>query len=181
MLNIGCHLSAAKGFKYMGEQALKINANTFQFFTRNPRGGQAKKIEEDDVQELLQIMKDNNFAKILAHAPYTLNLCSADEKIRKFAKNTMIDDLNRMEYVPGNMYNFHPGSHVGQGFELGKDYIVQALNEILTNEQTTTVLLETMAGKGSEIGRNFQEIKSIIDRNRIKRKNRRLFRYLSCK
>ena len=163
MLNIGCHLSASKGFKNMGEESLKINANTFQFFTRNPRGGQAKKIEQEDVNALLKIMKENNFAVILAHAPYTLNLCSADEKIREFAKNTMKDDLNRMEYIPGNMYNFHPGSHVGQGYEAGKRHIVNALNEVLTKEQTTIVLLETMAGKGSEIGKTFEELKGIID------------------
>lgn len=120
MLDIGCHLSASKGFTNMGKEALKINANTFQFFTRNPRGGQAKEIKQDDVDGLLKIMKENNFAKILAHAPYTLNLCSADEKIRGFAKNTMIDDLKRMEYIPGNMYNFHPGSYVGQGFDIRK-------------------------------------------------------------
>lgn len=170
MLNIGCHLSASKGFTNMGKEALKINANTFQFFTRNPRGGQAKEIKQEDVDGLLKIMKENNFTKILAHAPYTLNLCSADEKIRRFAKNTMIDDLQRMEYVPGNMYNFHPGSHVGQGFEVGKKYIVEALNEIITKDQTTTVLLETMAGKGSEIGRSFEEIKSIIDEIELKEK-----------
>lgn len=170
MLNIGCHLSASKGLTNMGKEALKINANTFQFFTRNPRGGQAKEIKQDDVDGLLKIMKENNFAKILAHAPYTLNLCSADEKIRRFAKNTMIDDLQRMEYVPGNMYNFHPGSHVRQGFEVGKNYIVEALNEIITKDQTTTVLLETMAGKGSEIGRSFEEIKSIIDEIKLKEK-----------
>ena len=163
MLNIGCHLSASKGFKNMGEESLKINANTFQFFTRNPRGGKAKDIVQEDVDELLKIMKENNFAKILAHAPYTLNLCSADESIRNFAKNTMIDDLKRMEYVPGNMYNFHPGSHVGQGIDVGIKYIVEALNEILNENQSTTVLLETMAGKGSEIGRTFEELKQIID------------------
>lgn len=164
MLNIGCHLSASKGFENMGLEALKINANTFQFFTRNPRGGKAKDIDEQDVAKLLKIMKENNFAKILAHAPYTLNLCSADEGIRKFAKNTMADDLKRMEYLPGNMYNFHPGSHVGQGVEVGIDFIVEALNEILTKNQTTTVLLETMAGKGSEVGSKFEELKEIIDR-----------------
>lgn len=164
MLNIGCHLSASKGFENMGLEALQINANTFQFFTRNPRGGKAKEIDEQDVAELLKIMKDNNFAKILAHAPYTLNLCSADEGIREFAKNTMADDLKRMEYLPGNMYNFHPGSHVGQGIEIGIHFIVEALNEILSKEQTTTVLLETMAGKGSEVGSKFEELKEIIDR-----------------
>ena len=170
MLNIGCHLSASKGFKNMGEESLKINANTFQFFTRNPRGGKAKEINQDDVDELLKIMKENNFAKILAHAPYTLNLCSADKSIRNFAKNTMIDDLKRMEYVPGNMYNFHPGSHVGQGTEIGIKYIVDALNEILSEEQTTTVLLETMSGKGSEIGRTFEELRQIIDGVNLKNK-----------
>lgn len=170
MLNIGCHLSASKGFKNMGEESLKINANTFQFFTRNPRGGNAKEIVQSDVDDLLKIMKENNFAKILAHAPYTLNLCSADESIRTFAKNTMIDDLKRMEYVPGNMYNFHPGSHVGQGTEIGIKYIIDALNEILTEEQTTTVLLETMAGKGSEIGRTFEELRQIIDGVNLKNK-----------
>lgn len=170
MLNIGCHLSASKGFKNMGEESLKINANTFQFFTRNPRGGKAKEIVKEDVDGLLKIMKENNFAKILAHAPYTLNLCSADENIRKFAKNTMIDDLKRMEYVPGNMYNFHPGSHVGQGVEIGIDYITNALNEILKEEQTTIVLLETMAGKGSEIGRSFEELRKIIDKVKLDKK-----------
>ena len=170
MLNIGCHLSASKGFKNMGEESLKINANTFQFFTRNPRGGKAKEIVQEDVDGLLKIMKENNFAKILAHAPYTLNLCSADESIRNFAKNTMIDDLKRMEYVPGNMYNFHPGSHVGQGVEIGIDYITNALNEILKEEQTTIVLLETMAGKGSEIGRSFEELRKIIDRVKLDKK-----------
>lgn len=163
MLNIGCHLSASKGFENMGEEALKINANTFQFFTRNPRGGKAKEIDEQDVKKLIDIMQKNNFAKILAHAPYTLNLCSADSGIRKFAKETMLDDLKRMEYLPGNMYNFHPGSHVGQGIDTGIDFIIEALNEILFEEQKTTVLLETMAGKGSEVGSKFEELKRIID------------------
>ena len=134
MLNIGCHLSASKGFENMGLEALKINANTFQFFTRNPRGGKAKDIDKNDVDKLLKIMKENNFAKILAHAPYTLNLCSADSGIRKFARNTMADDLKRMEYLPGNMYNFHPGSHVGQGIGVGINYIVEALNEIINEK-----------------------------------------------
>lgn len=170
MLNIGCHLSASKGFKNMGDESLKIKANTFQFFTRNPRGGKAKEIDQKDIDELLEIMKANNFAKILAHAPYTLNLCSVDEKIRTFAKNTMIDDLKRMEFVPGNMYNFHPGSHVGQGIDVGIKYIVEALNEILKENQTTTVLLETMAGKGSEIGRTFEELRKILDGVNLKHK-----------
>lgn len=164
MLNIGCHLSTSKGFKNMGKEALSIGANTFQFFTRNPRGGKAKDIDEKDIDELLKIMKENNFAKILAHAPYTLNGCSADENTRKFATEMMADDLVRMEYLPNNLYNFHPGSHVKQGVDVGIDYIVEMLNKVLKPEQTTTVLLETMAGKGTEIGRSFEEIAKIIDR-----------------
>ena len=170
MLNIGCHLSVSKGFKNMGKEALSINANTFQFFTRNPRGGKAKDLDEKDIEAFLQLAKENKFAKLLAHAPYTLNACSADRGIREFAKNTMADDLKRMEYTPGNYYNFHPGSHVGQGVEVGIDFIAEMLNEILTKEQTTTVLLETMSGKGSEVGRNFEELKAIIDKVKLKDK-----------
>lgn len=170
MLNIGCHLSTTKGFKNMGKEALEINGNTFQFFTRNPRGGKAKDIDEKDVAGLLEIMKENNFAKILAHAPYTLNACSAEESTRKFAIETMADDLARMEYLPNNLYNFHPGSHVKQGVEIGINYIVEMLNTVLKPEQTTTVLLETMAGKGSEIGRSFEEIAEIISRVNLKEK-----------
>lgn len=168
MLNIGCHLSTSKGFKNMGKEALSIGANTFQFFTRNPRGGKAKDIDAKDVNELLEIMKKNNFATILAHAPYTLNGCSADENTRKFAIEMMADDLVRMEYLPHNLYNFHPGSHVKQGVDTGIDYIVQMLNTVLKPEQTTTVLLETMAGKGTEIGRSFEEIAQIIERVELK-------------
>lgn len=168
MLNIGCHLSTTKGFKNMGKEALSIGANTFQFFTRNPRGGKAKDIDEKDINSLLEIMKENNFAKILAHAPYTLNGCSADENTRKFATEMMADDLVRMEYLPNNLYNFHPGSHVKQGVEIGIDYIVEMLNTVLKPEQTTTVLLETMAGKGTEIGRSFEEIAQIIERVELK-------------
>lgn len=168
MLNIGCHLSTTKGFKNMGKEALEIGANTFQFFTRNPRGGKAKEIDVNDVNELLKIMKENNFAKILAHAPYTLNGCSADENTRKFAVEIMADDLARMEYLPNNLYNFHPGSHVKQGVETGIDYIVEMLNAVLKPEQTTTVLLETMSGKGTEIGRTFEEIAEIINRVELK-------------
>ena len=164
MLNIGCHLSASKGFKHMGEEALSIGANTFQFFSRNPRGGKAKEIDEKDISAFLELVKKNNFTTILAHAPYTLNACSADEKIRNFAIEVMRDDLKRMEYIPGNLYNFHPGSHVGQGVDTGIDYIVNMLNTILKPEQTTTVLLETMAGKGSEVGGRFEELKQILDR-----------------
>ena len=170
MLNIGCHLSSSKGYENMAKTALEINANTFQFFTRNPRGGQAKKINEEDVKRFLRTSDENKFAKILAHAPYTLNTCSADEKIREFAKQVMADDLEKMEYTPNNMYNFHPGSHVGQGVEIGIQYIIKTLNEVLKPTQTTTVLLETMAGKGSEIGRSFEELKQILDGVNLKEK-----------
>lgn len=164
MLNIGCHLSTTKGFENMGKEALMIGANTFQFFTRNPRGGKAKDIDENDVNALLELMNKNGFTKILAHAPYTLNACSADEKTRNFAKEMMKDDLKRMEYFPGNLYNFHPGSHVKQGVETGINYIVEMLNEVIEPEQTTKILLETMAGKGTEVGRSFEEIAEIISK-----------------
>lgn len=163
MLTIGCHLSSSKGYLAMGKEAVKINANTFQFFTRNPRGAKAKDIDEEDVRQFLEYAKEHGIEKILAHAPYTLNACSADESVREFAWNTMADDLRRMEYTPGNCYNFHPGSHVKQGPELGVHYIAKMLNELLKPEQTTTVLLETMAGKGSEVGREFEELRQIID------------------
>lgn len=164
MLNIGCHLSASKGFLHMAKEAVSINANTFQFFTRNPRGFKAKELDLKDIEKYLAYIEDKNFAPIVAHAPYTLNACSADPKIRELAKETMADDIRRMEYVPNNYYNFHPGSHVKQGVEIGIDYIVEMLNDILRPEQTTKILLETMAGKGSEIGRSFQELKDILDR-----------------
>lgn len=170
MFTIGCHLSASKGYLAMAKEAVSIGANTFQFFTRNPRGGQAKPIDENDIKEFLEYSKENNIHVILAHSPYTLNACSADPGIREFAKNTMADDLKRMEYTPGNLYNFHPGSHVNQGVDIGTKYIAEMLNEILTKEQTTTVLLETMAGKGSEIGRSFEEIKAIIDKVKLNEK-----------
>ncbi|UZW16251.1 deoxyribonuclease IV [Clostridium pasteurianum] len=163
MLNIGCHLSASKGYKAMGKNALKIGANTFQFFTRNPRGGKAKKIDPEDIKALLEMAKENEFAVLLAHAPYTVNPCSAEESVREFALETMKDDLERMEYLPNNLYNFHPGSHVKQGVEIGIKYITDTLNSIIKPDQTTTVLLETMAGKGTEIGRSFQELKQILD------------------
>lgn len=168
MLNIGCHLSTTKGFENMGKEALKIDANTFQFFTRNPRGGKAKDIDEKDIKSLLELMNEKSFTKILAHAPYTLNACSADENTRKFAKEMMKDDLERMEYLPGNLYNFHPGSHVKQGVDVGINYIVEMLNEVIKPEQTTKVLLETMAGKGTEIGRSFEEIAEIISKVELK-------------
>lgn len=163
MLNIGCHLSTSKGFKSMGDTALSIGANTFQFFTRNPRGGKAKDIDKKDIEELLELMKEYNFGKILAHAPYTLNPCSKDESVREFAYKIMEDDLKRMEYLPNNLYNFHPGSHVKQGVDIGINYIIELLNKVIKKEQTTKILLETMSGKGTEIGRNFNEIKAIID------------------
>ena len=170
MLNIGCHLSTTKGFENMGKEALEIGANTFQFFTRNPRGGKAKDIDINDMEALLSIAKENNFATILAHAPYTLNACSADERTREFAREMMEDDLRRMELMPNNLYNFHPGSHVKQGVEIGINYIVELLNNVLKEDQTTTVLLETMAGKGSEVGRTFEEIAEIISRVELKDK-----------
>lgn len=170
MLYIGCHLSASKGFLAMGKQAHAIGANTFQFFTRNPRGGAAKAIDENDVKAYLEFAKEHEFGKIVAHAPYTLNACAADDRIRTFAFETFADDLQRMEYVPGNYYNFHPGSHVGQGAEKGIELIADILNRVLFPEMTTTVLLETMAGKGSEVGRNFQELREIIDRVELKDK-----------
>lgn len=170
MLNIGCHLSASKGFYHMGREALSIGANTFQFFTRNPRGGSAKDIDPADAQKLNDLIKENNFAKILAHAPYTLNACAEKEYVREFAFNTMLDDLKRMEYVPDNLYNFHPGSHVGQGIEKGIEMISDLLNSIMWKDQTTTVLLETMSGKGSEVGSKFEELREIIDRVELKEK-----------
>lgn len=163
MLHIGCHLSSSDGFEAMGKTALSIGADTFQFFTRNPRGSKAKAIDPKDAAALCALLKEHHFAPIIAHAPYTLNPASAKAKTREFALQTMQDDLKRMEYVPGNLYNFHPGSHVGQGVEKGTQFIIELLNEILTSAQMTTVLLETMAGKGSEIGRNFDELKRILD------------------
>lgn len=164
MLTVGCHLSSSKGYLAMGKDAVKINANTFQFFTRNPRGGNAKAIVPSDVEAYLAFAAEHKITRILAHAPYTLNACSADKNLREFARATMADDLDRMEYTPGNCYNFHPGSHVKQGVETGISYIADMLNAILKPEQTTTVLLETMAGKGSEVGRSFEELREILDR-----------------
>lgn len=170
MLNIGCHLSASKGFENMGKVALSIGANTFQFFTRNPRGGKAKEIDEKDVEAFLSLAEENNFAKLVAHAPYTVNPCSKDTKTREFARMIMEDDLKRMEYIPGNYYNFHPGSHVGQGIDTGIEIIAELLNDIITPEQSTIVLLETMSGKGSEVGSRFEELKTLIDRVELKDK-----------
>ena len=164
MLHIGCHLSSSKGFLAMGRQAWKLGADTFQFFTRNPRGSKAKELDSADAAALMALLAERNFAPVIAHAPYTLNLCSAEEKNRAFAREIMADDLRRMEYLPGQLYNFHPGSHVGQGTETGIAYIADALNAILTPEQSTTVLLETMSGKGSEVGGRFEELREILDR-----------------
>lgn len=167
---IGCHLSASKGYLAMGKQAIELGANTFAFFTRNPRGGSAKEIDEKDVEAFLKLAKENNFGKLVAHAPYTMNACAEKENIRQFAIEILKDDIRRMEYTPNNYYNFHPGSHVGQGAEKGIEMIAEVLNMVLKPEQTTTVLLETMAGKGSEVGRNFEEIKAIIDKVELKDK-----------
>ena len=169
-LHIGCHLSSVKGFVHMAEEAVKIGADTFQFFTRNPRGGRAKDIDPEDVRRFREIIAERGFAKLVAHAPYTLNPCSATEKVRNFAHMAMEDDLKRMEYIPGNYYNFHPGSHVGQGVEKGTELIVQLLNEVMKPDQSTVVLLETMAGKGTEIGGRYEELAAIIDGVELKDK-----------
>ena len=161
---IGCHLSAADGFRGLARDALFVGANVFQFFTRNPRGGAAKPIDPADVADYLATAREHAFGPILAHAPYTLNPCSAKPETREFARDVFADDLSRMEFVPGNLYNFHPGSHVGQGVEVGIGQIVATLDAVLRPEQTTTVLLETMSGKGSEVGRDFGEVRAIIDR-----------------
>lgn len=163
MLNIGCHLSASKGYLNMAKTAASIDANTFAFFTRNPRGGAAKDIDENDVKAFLEFTAQNKFATLVAHAPYTLNACSDKTETREFALNTMRDDLMRMEYTPNQYYNFHPGSHMKQGADAGIEMIAKQLNDILTEDMTTTVLLETMAGKGSEVGRSFEELRQIID------------------
>lgn len=164
MLRIGCHLSSAKGFLAMGKEAVNIGANTFQFFTRNPRGGSAKTLDLEDVRNYLSFAEENGIGNILAHAPYTLNACAKDEGLRKFAFETMQDDLRRLENLPGTMYNFHPGSHVSQGAEKGIELIAEHLNRLFEEEFSTTVLLETMAGKGSEVGRSFEELRAIMDK-----------------
>lgn len=163
MLDIGCHLSSSKGFTAMGKTALQINANTFQYFSRNPRGSKVKALDLDDIAAYRKLAEENRFAVILCHAPYTLNPCSADEKVREFAHQVMADDLERIEHVPGSLYNFHPGSHTGQGADVGIMQIQSLLNAVIIPQQTTTVLLETMAGKGSEVGGTFEELKRIID------------------
>lgn len=170
MLYIGSHISSSKGYAAMGRQAVKLGASTFAFFTRNPRGGRAKEMKEADIQKYLEIAGEQKFGPIVAHAPYTLNACAAKEDLRVFARETMADDLQRMEYIPGNYYNFHPGSHVGQGAETGIEKIAEILNDVLRPEQTTTVLLETMAGKGTEVGRSFEELRAILDRVKLQEK-----------
>lgn len=164
MLTIGCHLSASEGFLAMGKTALSIGANTCQFFTRNPRGSKAKAIDPDDAAAFLELAQANGFGRLVAHAPYTINPCSKTERTREFARMTLADDLKRMEYLPGNYYNFHPGSHTEQGMEVGISQIAETLNAILKPEQHTTVLLETMSGKGSEVGGRFEELREILDR-----------------
>lgn len=170
MLHIGCHLSSSKGFAAMGRQALELGADTFQFFTRNPRGSKAKDLDPADAAALVSLLAEHHFAPIIAHAPYTLNLCGAEEANRQFARETMADDLRRLDHIPGQYYNFHPGSHVGQGAEAGIAYIADGLNAILRPEQATTVLLETMAGKGSEVGGRFEELREILDRVELSEK-----------
>lgn len=164
MLYIGCHLSSSDGFLAMGKTALALGANTFQFFTRNPRGSKAKAIDSADAAAFRALAAEHGFGTIVAHAPYTINPCSKDQHTREFARMTMADDLQRMEYIPGNVYNFHPGSHTGQGVETGIAQIAHTLNAILTPDLRTTVLLETMAGKGSEVGSRFEELREILDR-----------------
>lgn len=167
MLHIGCHLSSAKGFLHMGKQALSINADTFQYFSRNPRGGKAKAFDKDDAAALVDLAKRHSFAPLTVHAPYTLNACSADEGLRDFARRTMAQDLENLENLSGNFYNFHPGSHTGQGVDKGISFIADMLNALLKKGQKTTVLLETMSGKGSEIGSSFDELRRIIDRTEL--------------
>ena len=168
MFRIGAHISASGGYAAMAKTAVSIGANTFQFFTRNPRGGAAKPIDDGDVAEFLKLCGESGIDVILAHAPYTLNCCSDKESVREFAVNTFADDLERMEHTPGNLYNFHPGSHVGQGADIGIELCAALLNAVLKEEQRTTVLIETMAGKGSEIGRTFEEVRAIYDKVELK-------------
>lgn len=170
MLCIGCHLSSSKGFLHMAKTAESIGANTFQFFTRNPRGGAAKEWKADDITAMLAYFEEADIKKPLAHAPYTLNACAKDERVREFAFRTMGEDLEKLEQIPGAMYNFHPGSHVQQGAEVGIQLIADQLNAILKPQQSTLVLLETMAGKGSEVGRSFEELRGIIEKVELREK-----------
>jgi deoxyribonuclease-4 len=170
MFKIGCHLSSSGGYLAMGKEAVRIGANAFQFFTRNPRGGAAKPLDLDDINAFNEYRKENSIISVLAHAPYTMNACAKDAGLREFAKNTMLDDIYRLDNIDGAMYNFHPGSHVSQGVEIGIDYISSMLNEVIKEDQKTIILLETMAGKGSEVGRSFEEIKAIIDKTELNEK-----------
>ena len=170
MIKIGSHLSISKGYLNMAKEATKMNANTFAFFTRNPRGGSARKLDLEDIERFNEYLKENNFEKLVAHAPYTMNLASSDEKTREFAKMAMKEDIERMELIPNNYYNFHPGSHVKQGAEKGIELIAELLNVVIFETMTTTILLETMAGKGTEVGRSFEELKQIIDKVELKDK-----------
>lgn len=169
-LVIGCHLSSSKGYLAMGKTALSIGANTFQFFTRNPRGGKAKAVDQQDAAALMKLAEENNFGPLLAHAPYTMNPCAAEPRLLEFAEMVMTEDLQALEYLPGNLYNFHPGSHVKQGTEIGVEKIAAMLNRVLFAGQHTTVLLETMAGKGSEVGRSFEELAAILDKVQLQDK-----------
>lgn len=164
MFKIGCHLSSSGGYLAMGKEAVRIGANTFQFFTRNPRGGQAKPLDVEDMKAFEEYRKENGIVAVLAHAPYTMNACAKDEGLREFARNTMADDIMRLDHLEGALYNFHPGSHVQQGADVGIQLIADMLNSVLSAEQKTTILLETMAGKGSEVGRSFEELRAIIDK-----------------
>ena len=170
MLNIGNHVSSSKGYLAMGKEITSINGNVFAFFTRNPRGGKAKDINESDVKKFLEYKKEHNIGTLVAHAPYTLNPCAAKPELREFAHDVMADDLVRMEYTPGNLYNFHPGAHTGQGIETGIKQIAEALNQLMKPDMNTTVLLETMAGKGSEVGGTFEELAEIIEHVECKEK-----------
>ncbi len=164
MINIGNHLSSTRGFLAMGKNALKLGGDTFAFFTRNPRGGSAKAIDPEDAKALRELMEEHNFGKLVAHAPYTMNVCAAKPDIREFSRNMLREDMDRMQFLPGNYYNFHPGCHVGQGTKETIPLIADAINAAILPEHDTTILLETMAGKGSEVGRNFEELRAIIDR-----------------
>lgn len=170
MFKIGCHLSSSGGYLAMGKEAVRIGANTFQFFTRNPRGGAAKPLDLDDIKAFEEYRKEKGILSVLAHAPYTMNACAKDAGLREFAKNTMLDDIMRLDNIEGAMYNFHPGSHVSQGADVGIDYISSMLNEVIKPDQKTMILLETMSGKGSEVGRNFEEIRAIIDKVKLNEK-----------
>lgn len=170
MFVIGCHLSTSGGYENMGRDALSINANTFQFFSRNPRGSRMKKLDEDDINSLMDLARENNFGPLLAHAPYTLNPCSSTESVREFANLVLKEDLERLKYFKNTYYNFHPGSHTGMGVEKAIEIIAAQINSVMTEEQETIVLLETMAGKGTEVGSKFEEIAEIIKRVNLKNK-----------